>query len=118
MGQFRVVLIVYPRTGEGPQSLGILVHSGAAYSVMPRVLLEAWGCWPRRMQRVVFADGRAEDWPLTEIEVGYEDRRATTTALMGPAGSATLLGAITLQGLGFVVDPVNHRLVPVDAVLV
>src|SRR5262249_40889714 len=56
----------------------------AAYSVLPRALLEAWGCQPLRMQRVRFADGRAEEWPLTEIEVAYGDRRATTTVLMGP----------------------------------
>ena len=118
MGQFTVALTVYPRSGEGPRSLGLLVDSGAAYSVLPRALLEAWGCRPLRMQRVLFADGRSEEWPLTEIEVGYADRRATTTVLMGPAGSATLLGSITLQALALGIDPVNHRLVPLEAVLI
>jgi hypothetical protein len=39
----------------------------------------------------------------------------TTTVLMGPEEGHVLLGAVTLEELGFGVDPVRQRLVPIVA---
>ena len=91
-----------------------LVDTGAAYSIVPRAILESLGCRPVRIQRVVLADGRTEEWSLTQIDVECEGRRITTPILMGPATAQVLLGATTLEQLGLGIDPLNRRLVPVD----
>jgi predicted aspartyl protease len=67
------------------------------------------------MQGVVLADGRVDEWPLTQVDVECEGRRMTSTVLMGPVEGHVLLGAVTLEELGFGVDPVTQRLIPVVA---
>lgn len=117
MGQFKVALKLYPRNDGGPRGFDALVDTGAAYSVAPRPLLEAMGGRPLRTQRVVMADGRIEEWTVTQLEVECQGRRAATPILMGPPGSPVLLGATTLEELGLGIDPVNRRLIPVDVYL-
>ena len=117
MGQFRVVLSLYPRRGDAPRYVDALVDSGAGYSVVPRSLLEALGYGPVRRQRVVLADGRVEEWSVSQVEVECQGRRAITPMLMGPVAGPVLLGATTLEELGLGIDPLNRRLVPVDLYL-
>lgn len=117
MGQFKVALILYPRNGGRPQSLEALVDTGAGYSVVPRSILEALGCRPVRTQRVVLADGRVEEWSVSQVDVECEGRRATTPVLMRPPAGPVLLGATTLEELGLGIDPLNRRLIPVDLYL-
>ena len=94
-----------------------LVDTGAAYSVVPRAVLESLGCRPIRTQRVVLADGRTEDWSVTQIDVEFEGRRTTTSILMGPATGPVLLGATTREELGLGIDTLHRRLVPLDLYL-
>ena len=118
MSQFRVDLTLLPRDGGSSRTMGALVDTGAAHSVVPRAVLESLGCRPVRTQRVVLADGRIEDWSVTQIDVECEGRRTTTPILMGPAtGPVLLLGATTLEELGLGIDPLNRRLIPVDLYL-
>ncbi len=117
MGQFKVVVTLYPRNGSSAERLDALVDTGAAYTVVPRPTLEALGCRPLRSQRVVMADGRVEEWTLTQVDIECEGRRAITPVLMAPPTGPTLLGATTLEELGLGIDPVNRRLIPVDVYL-
>ena len=94
-----------------------LVDTGAAYSVVPRAVLESLGCRPVRTQRVVLADARTEAWSVTQIDVECEGRRTTTPILIGPAAGPVLLGATTLEELGLGIDPLNRGLAPVDLYL-
>ena len=93
------------------------METGAGYSVIPRPVLEALGCQSHRTQRVILADGRIEEWLVTQIDVECEGRRTTTPLLMGPPTGPVLLGATTLEELGLGIDPLNRRLVPVDLYL-
>lgn len=117
MGQFRVELKLLGRDGGPARTVEALVDTGAAYTVVPRAMLESLGCRPVRTQRVVLADGRIEEWAVTQIDVECEGRRATTPVLMGPDGGPILLGATTLEELGLGIDPLNRRLAPVDLYL-
>ena len=117
MGQFRVIVTLYPRAEGQARRLETLVATGAGYTVVPRPILEELGCVLHRMQPVRFADGRVEEWSVAEVEVECEGRRATTTVLMGAATGPVLLGATTLEELGLGIDPLNRRLVPVEIFL-
>jgi aspartyl protease family protein len=117
MGQFRIDLTLHAHHDGPSLTIEALVDTGAAYTVVPRAVLESLGCRPVRTQRVVFADGRIEDWSLTQLDVECEGRRAATPILMGPANGPTLLGATTLEELGLGIDPMNRRLIPVDLFL-
>jgi predicted aspartyl protease len=115
VGQFRLTVTFFPRQGGAPRPLQALVDTGACYSVVPAPILVELGCRPLRMQGVVLADGRSDEWPLTQVDVECEGRRMTTTVLMGPVEGHVALGALTLADLGFGVDPVRRRLMPVVA---
>lgn len=117
MGQFRVDVTFHVRHDGRSRTIEALVDTGAAYTVVPRQILESLGCQPIRIQRVVLANGRIEDWAMTQMDVEYEGRRVTTPILMGPANGPVLLGATTLEELGLGIDPVNRRLIPVDMYL-
>jgi aspartyl protease family protein len=117
MGQFRVDLTLLDRNGGPSRTTEALVDTGAAYTVVPRAVLESLGCRPVRTQRVVLADGRIEEWAMTQIDVECEGRSTTTPILMGPASGPVLLGATTLEELGLGIDPLNRRLIPVDLYL-
>jgi predicted aspartyl protease len=115
MGPLRLTITVFPREGGDPRVLQARVATGSRYSVVPAPILTELGCRPIRMQAVVLADGRADEWPLTQIDVECEGRRMATPVLMGPVESDVLLGAVTLEELGFGVDADTRRLVPVVA---
>ena len=117
VGQFRVELVVHPHVGGPAWRVDALVDTGAAYSMLPRAVLESLGHAAVRTQRVILADGRIEEWMITQVEVECEGRRTFTPVLMGPAGTPALLGATTLEELGLGVDPLGRRLVPVDLYL-
>lgn len=115
MGPLRLAITLFPWAGGEPRVLEARVATGARYSVVPAPILTELGCRPIRMQAVVLADGRADEWPLTQIDVECEGRRMATPVLMGPVEGRVLLGAVTLEELGFDLDPVTRRLVPVVA---
>ena len=112
-----VRVTLFPYGGLEPRTIGALVDTGAAYTVLPRELIETLGCVPHRVQRVRPADGRVEEWPLAQVELECEGRRAVTPVLVGPEDAPVLLGATTLEELGLGIDPLNRRLVPVDLYL-
>jgi predicted aspartyl protease len=117
VGLFAVTVTLFPVRRGRPRAIELLVDTGASYTVVPRPILEALGCRPLRMRRVVLADGRTDEWPLTHIDLECEGRRTPTPVLMGPAEGRARLGAVTLEELGFGVDPTARRLVPVDALV-
>jgi clan AA aspartic protease len=93
------------------------VDTGATYTTLPRDVIEALGSQPIGTRRVVLADGREEEWPVTALSLALEGQEGPTFCLIGPNGGQALLGAVTLEEFALAVDPVAKRLVPVRAYL-
>ncbi len=47
----------------------------------------------------------------------YQGKDGASPVVFGDAGDSTLLGAVTLEALGFVLDPVHRRLVPLEMII-
>jgi aspartyl protease family protein len=89
------------------------VDTGATYTMLPRKIIEDLGCHPIGTRRVVLGDGREEEWPITAVQVTVNGQAGPTFCLVGPPGSAALLGAVTLEGFALGVDPIAQRLIPI-----
>lgn len=113
MGTFRTdVEIENPaRPGEKREIQAVLVDTGAELSWFPAAVLDSLSIERRKVWRFRQADGTllerwtggaslyvAGTWTLDEV-------------VFGEAGDLVLLGARSLEGLNFRIDPVNKKLV-------
>jgi aspartyl protease family protein len=94
-----------------------LVDSGAVYSVLRRTDWRALGLEPERELDFVLADGTTLTRDVSECRFEMEGRRATSPVVLGETEDEALLGAVTLETLGLVLNPLNRTLSPMRMVL-
>jgi aspartyl protease family protein len=103
---------------SGIQSrLRFLIDSGATYTLLP---LETWstiGLSPARSVQCVLADGTAIERGVSECLISLPQGTGHTPVLLGEAGDEPLLGAVTLEVLGLVLDPFKRTLHPMRMML-
>jgi len=113
MGTFRVDIEVEnpARPGERRTLTGVLVDTAAELSWVPTDVLESLGVEPNNRWRFRQADGTIlERWTGTVV-TRVAGRRVGDEVVFARPGDMTLLGARTLEGLNFRVEPVSKRLV-------
>jgi predicted aspartyl protease len=67
-----------------------------------------------KMVESSLADGSTTPYGLTEpVEIRWKDRDISLQSVVIPDAKDILLGALSLEGLDLMVDPVNQRLVGV-----
>jgi aspartyl protease family protein len=94
-----------------------LVDSGAVYSFVPRPVLERLGIEPHSRQRFRLADGSSIERDRGDALFFYKGQRGAAPVVFGEQGDAVLLGAVTLESLGFVLDAVRRDLLPLPMVV-
>ena len=87
-----------------------LVDSGAVYSVLRRDDWRALGLRPDRELEFVLADGTSLERGVSECVFELEGRRATSPVVLGETEDEALLGAVTLETLGLMLNPLNRTL--------
>lgn len=88
-----------------------LVDSGAYDLVINEEIKEQLGLRVLARRRVRTADERVIEVDMVgPIEVRFENRTTTVRAAVVPGTSEVLLGAIPMEGLDVVIDPVRERL--------
>ncbi|HET9426029.1 MAG TPA: hypothetical protein VFO55_11710 [Gemmatimonadaceae bacterium] len=89
----------------------VLVDTGAELSWVPAEILESLGVERNAVWHFRQADGSIlERWSGSAI-VHVAGRRAADEVIFGEPGDLVLLGARSLEGLNFRVEPVAKRLV-------
>jgi predicted aspartyl protease len=94
-----------------------LVDSGAVYSVLRHADWQALGLKSERELDFVLADGTTITRRVSECTFELEGRRATSPVVLGEADDETLLGAVTLETLGLMLNPLNRTLQPMRLLL-
>ena len=113
MGTFRVDLEIENPARPGEKRLvgAALADTGAELSWVPRSVLESLGVGHNRKEHFRQADGTVlERWTGIVI-IGIGGKRTGDDVVFGEPGDLTLLGARTLEGLNFRVDPRTKQLV-------
>ena len=104
------------RRGRG-RRVRFLIDSGAAYSVLRREQWKALGLRPERELEFVLADGTTLTREVSECRFEIEGRGATSPVVLGQTEDEALLGAVTLETLGLMLNPLNRTLQPMRMVL-
>ena len=116
MGEVRVpVRVGNPNQPDRFWEADFLVDSGASMSVVPVDVLNRLDVSPRRVGRFYLADESSvlRRVGLATFTVAGETEDASV--MFGEEGSEPILGLTVLQSLGFLIDPLRHRLLPRSA---
>lgn len=106
-----------PRRGRLATEIDMLVDTGAVFSVVPRSVLRKIAVRAEERDEFTLADGTIVRYPVGEVRFELEGRRGTSKVILGPEGVTPLLGALTLESLGLMVNPVTREIRPMRLVL-
>jgi predicted aspartyl protease len=94
-----------------------MVDSGALYSVLPE---KVWCRLKLRSQRTaefVLADGTVIKRGVSECRFEIAGQSAVSPVVLGHEDDGAVLGAVTLETLGLMLNPLNRELVPMRLML-
>jgi predicted aspartyl protease len=102
---------------SGQASLEFLVDSGATYTLLPDSAWRTIGLVPKRSARFTLADGTVIERQISECHISLPQGDGHTPIILGEAGDEALLGVITLENLGLILNPFNRILQPMRMLL-
>jgi predicted aspartyl protease len=96
------------------ETVKCLVDSGALYAVIPEPLLRRLNIAPSSTRRFVLADGSEITRGFANAMLEYEGVRVASPVIVGEPGDYALLGALTLEAFGLMLDPLKRELRPME----
>jgi len=109
--------IANPAKPRRSAHLKFLVDSGAVYSVVPAPLLRRLGIKPSKTRTFLLADGSEIKRSLGEALFRINGDEGTSPVIFGEKGDSALLGSVSLEVLGFMLDPFKRELRPLPMLL-
>lgn len=116
MGLIYIEGIVAGTTGK-QAPVRFLVDSGASYSLLPQIVWQAIELSPKRSVVFTLADGATIERQVSECYITLPQGEAHTPVILGEPGDEALLGVVTLEILGLVLNPFNRTLQPMRMLL-
>jgi len=89
-----------------------LVDTGAVYTVLPARIWRTLRLRATSAAEFGLADGTTIARDVSEARFEIAERAATSPVLLGEADDAPLLGAVTLETLGLMVNPLTREVIP------
>lgn len=111
------VVVANPAKPKRAVRVEFLVDSGAVYSVMPARVLRQLGIKPHSKRTFILADGSHITRPMGDALFFLDKQRATSPVIFGQKGDSVLLGSVSLEALGFILDPIKRELRPLPMLL-
>ena len=104
--------------GRGPaRNVRFLVDSGAIYSVLPEEIWRALRLKAEREVEFTLADGTPIERGVSECRFEIRGEAATSPVVLGQENDGALLGAVTLETLGFMLNPLTREILPMRMAL-
>ena len=94
-----------------------LVDSGATYTLLAESDWRAIGLTPTRSVTFTLADGTQIARQVSECRLALPQGEAHTPVILGESGDEALLGIVTLEILGLVLNPFTRTLQPMRMLL-
>jgi len=109
--------VVTGSTGK-QATVRFLVDSGATYSLLPHEEWQMIGLSPKRSVTFILADGTSLERRVSECHIALPQGEGHTPVILGEPGDEPLLGAVTLEILGLILNPFTRALEPMRMLLV
>jgi clan AA aspartic protease len=114
--------IVYVKgTVTGPKgkqaTLKFLADSGATYTLLPSKVWRAIGLRPIDSVKCFLADGTEVERKVSECHIALPQGERHTPVMLGEKADGALLGMVTLEIFGLVLNPFNRTLQPMRMML-
>ena len=109
--------VANPATPEVTESLEFTVDSGAVMSVVPADVLRRLGIRPTKQETFRLANGQHIIRYKGIAMFKFREWIGGSDVIFGEEGDATLLGALTLEALGLLLDPIKRELRPLQLTL-
>jgi predicted aspartyl protease len=93
------------------------VDSGAVYSIVPKTVLKSLGIKPCGSKSFILGDGTVISRKIGNALFSLEDTEGASPVIFGEKGDTPLLGMVSLEALGYVLDPLRRELRPLPMVL-
>jgi clan AA aspartic protease len=106
---FITVQISNPIAPSKTFSRKFLVDSGAVYSVVDAEVLKKIGLVSTRTMDFELANGQEIKKKVGEATFEFKGQKVTSPVVFGDKG-VFLLGAVTLETFGLILDPINRKL--------
>ena len=94
-----------------------LVDRGATYTLLPEKSWKAIGLIPKRTVVFTLADGTTLERKVSECHIALPEGEGYTPVILGEPGDEALLGAVTLEILGLILNPFTRELQPMRMLL-
>ena len=111
------VNIANPAKPRQALELSFLVDSGAVYSVVPAALLRKLQIRPHSKRTFIMADGSEITRKIGDVLFRLNGRQGAAPVIFGEKQDSTLLGTISLEALGMMLDPMKRELRPLPMLL-
>ncbi len=108
---------VVSNNASGEISVRFLVDSGATYTLLPKDVWQQLGLAGHRTVEFSLADGTLLHREVSECLIRLLEGRQHTPVILGEEGDEPLLGAVTLEELGLVLNPFSRTLHPMRMLL-
>ena len=97
--------------------LKFLVDSGAVYSVVPTSVLRCLGVKPHSERVFTLTDGSEIKRDLGDVLFRFDGHQGAAPVIFGEEHDSTLLGSVSLEALGLLLDPLKRELRPLPMLL-
>ncbi len=105
------------REGGPAQTVRFLVDSGAMYTLLPHEIWRLIGLAARRRERFALADGTTIERDVSECYIILPLGEGHSPVILGEPGDEALLGVVTLEILGLMLNPFTRELQPMRMML-
>jgi predicted aspartyl protease len=109
--------IANPGRPSRTERLRLLVDSGAIYSVVPATILRRLGIRPHGTRSFILADGTEITRPIGDAIFLINGDRGASPVIFGQKGDSALLGMVSLEAVGLLLDPIRRVLRPLPLIL-
>lgn len=93
-------------------SAKFLIDTGASYTVIPEKFVKKLGLLAMKTQEFSLADGTVIKRKLGYAMVEINGDKSPSTVVLGEKDDSPLIGVVTLENMGLMVDPFKRKLLP------